>query len=153
MIRQEMKLHPMLFGIVMVLIPMLLIPGCAKLDKIMVRQGGEWNIDQLQHKETLDGVVDVDTLVYEFGKVTFKDDSTCEVIFGNESFGIDTTQYTWTTDEATLTMVPTSTVEPPAVWTVEKSQANAQQWSRIANDSINNQFRVTEDHLKLRRIK
>ena len=96
-----------LFSFTAALFTIALIASCAKLDKVLVKKDGIWNITRTYIKVTIGGTTFLEvTDNAPDSKVTFMDDGTG---FNTDSSGTKT-YFTWTADdkEATITITDTS---------------------------------------------
>ena len=142
-------------GFILSALFVLLAFSCKKdLEDILVKKGGKWNIETYHHKESIPGSVLIDTVVYDFGNITFSENGKSIFIIGNASFGIDTMTFDWSVENHNGQVV---TIDPVAadtiIWKVEESSQKEQTWSNSRSDSLNSDLRLTEEKITIHSVK
>lgn len=110
--------------------------SCAKVEKILPKKDGIWNVTELSMKVLLDGVTFIDTVMTtDLGTVTFTDDG--KAVATQDT---NTTDFTWSADgdNITFTMDDGNGGTDTQVWTVVESKSKTQEWSYVdeSTDSV-----------------
>ena len=112
-----------------------LVTSCSKLDKILVKKEGKWNIVNDHYVITAGGTVVLDTNMLNIGNFTFADDGTGTLTFA----GTTITVKDWSADDENDRVTVTTTyagVDETTIWTVLENKAKTQKWTRSETSGI-----------------
>lgn len=141
-------------SIAVILFSAIILVACGKIEKVLVKKDGLWNVASMMQKVTMGGTVIMDTTIADWGTITFTDDGKGTMTPKDTATWGAASTFSWSADqdEETVTIITgTSPNMDTTVYDVVESSAKEQSWSNSTTDTTGGVTTVMEGSMDLDR--